>query len=77
MWSRIVYTTTAMLPGEFIVGAFAQACEWHQEDAIIQVSDSDSDNLTKNLVTVLAEVRGIATVTLPAGIVYGDLEALS
>lgn len=78
VWSRLVYETTAMAPGEFIVGAFAQSCEWHpREDAVIRVSDSDDDNFTKNLVTVLAELRGIVTVNLPAGIVAGDLGASS
>jgi HK97 family phage major capsid protein len=78
VWSRLVYETTALSPGEFIVGAFAQSCEWHpREDAVIRVSDSDSDNFTKNLVTVLAELRGLATVNLPAGIIAGDLGALS
>lgn len=78
VWSKLVYQTTAMAPDEFVVGAFAQSCEWHpREDAVIRLSDSDSDNFTKNLVTVLAELRGLVTVNLPAGVVAGDLGALS
>lgn len=42
---------------------------------MVEFSDSDEDNFTKNLLTVRAEARVGFAVTLPAGVRYGDLLA--
>jgi hypothetical protein len=67
-----------MTAGKFIVASLAQATSFYsREDANLLLSPSDSDNFTKNLVTALAELRALATVNVPAGVVYGDLGELS
>jgi HK97 family phage major capsid protein len=78
LWSRLVYPTPAMTAGKFVVASLAQATTfWSREDANLLLSPSDADNFTKNLVTALAELRALATVNVPAGVVYGDLGELS
>lgn len=58
----------------FAVGAFSQAATIHnREGVVISLSDSDGDNFTKRLVTVLAERRLALTVEVPAAIRGGDL----
>jgi HK97 family phage major capsid protein len=78
LWNRLVYPTPAMTGGKFIVASLAQATTFYsREDANLLLSPSDSDNFTKNLVTALAELRALATVNVPAGVIYGDLGELS
>jgi len=56
------------------VGAFAQASMiYNREGVIVELSDSDSDNFTKNLVTVRAERRLALATEIPAAIRAGDL----
>lgn len=58
----------------FAVGAFRQAATIHnREGVVISLSDSDGDNFTKRLVTILAERRLALTVEVPAAIRGGDL----
>jgi HK97 family phage major capsid protein len=58
----------------FAVGAFKQAATIHnRENVVISLSDSDSDNFTKRLVTILAERRLALAVEVPAAIRGGDL----
>lgn len=58
----------------FAVGAFRQAATIHnREGVVVEMSDSDADNFTKNLVTIRAERRLALTVEVPAAIRGGDL----
>lgn len=58
----------------FQVGDYIQASTVHnREGVVVELSDSDSDNFTKNLVTVRAERRLALTVEKPAAIIGGDL----
>lgn len=58
----------------FAVGAFKQAATIHNREGItVEMSDSDSDNFTKNLVTIRAERRLALAVEVPAAIRGGDL----
>jgi HK97 family phage major capsid protein len=58
----------------FAVGAFSQAATIHnREGVVVELSDSDSDNFTKNLVTIRAERRLALAVEIPAAIRGGDL----
>ena len=58
----------------FAVGAFAQAGTiYNREGVIVELSDSDSDNFTKNLVTIRAERRLALATEVPAAIRGGDL----
>lgn len=58
----------------FAVGAFREACTvYNRQGVMIDLSESDSDNFTKNLVTIRAERRLALTVEVPAAIRAGDL----
>lgn len=56
------------------VGAFSQSGTIHnREGVVVELSDSDSDNFTKNLVTVRAERRLALATEVPAAVRAGDL----
>ena len=56
------------------VGAFRQGYTVHnREDVVVEMSDSDSDNFTKNLVTIRAERRLALATERPAACRAGDL----
>ena len=58
----------------FAVGAFGQAGTiYNREGVVVELSDSDSDNFTKNLVTIRAERRLALATEVPAAIRGGDL----
>lgn len=58
----------------FAVGAFRQACTvYNRQGVMVDLSESDSDNFTKNLVTIRAERRLALAVEVPAAIRAGDL----
>lgn len=58
----------------FLVGSFQQAATIHnREGVVVELSESDSDNFTKNLITVRAERRLALTVEKPAALIGGDL----
>lgn len=58
----------------FAVGAFRQAGTIHnREGVVVEMSESDSDNFTKNLITLRAERRLALTIEVPAAIRGGDL----
>ena len=57
-----------------LVGAFRQAGTiYDRESVIVELSDSDDDNFTKNLITVRAERRLALTIEQPSHIIGGDL----
>jgi len=63
-----------MTADNIAVGAFAQAGTIHnREGVIVELSDSDDDNFTKNLVTIRAERRLALAIERPAAILAGDL----
>jgi HK97 family phage major capsid protein len=56
------------------VGAFRQASTiYNRESTVVELSDSDSDNFTKNLITVRAERRLALVTEVPAAVRAGDL----
>lgn len=58
----------------FAVGAFGQAGTiYNREGVVVELSDSDSDNFTKNLVTIRAERRLALATEIPAAIRGGDI----
>ncbi|MDB2704906.1 phage major capsid protein [Pseudomonadota bacterium] len=58
----------------FLVGALRQAATLHnRQSTVIELSESDGDNFTKNLVTIRAERRMALTVEVPAAMQGGDL----
>lgn len=69
-----VIQTIGMTADNFAVGAFSQALtKYDREGVIVELSDSDGDNFTKNLITVRAERRLALAIERPAAIRAGDL----
>ena len=69
-----VVASVGMTQDNVAVGAFAQASMiYNREGVVVELSDSDSDNFTKNLVTVRAERRLALATEIPAAIRAGDL----
>lgn len=78
LWGRNIVTTTAMDPGDFLVGAFALGAQgWDREDVNLTVSLEDRDNVVKNLVTLLVEERLGLTVYRPEAFVKGDFDGVA
>lgn len=75
LWGRPVVASNAMVTGKVWVGSLSQAATLHvREGVAIDLSDSDGDNFTKNLITIRAERRLALTVEKPAAARYGDLK---
>jgi HK97 family phage major capsid protein len=69
-----VVITNAVSADNVLVASLAQAATFYnREGTIIDLSESDSDNFTKNLVTIRAERRCMLAVERPAAVRYGDL----
>jgi len=74
IWGIPVIQSIGIAADTFLVGAFQQGCTKHErQGVVVDMSESDSDNFTKNLITVRAERRLALTVEVPAAIVGGDL----
>lgn len=74
VWGLPVIQSVGMTADQVAVGAFGMACTVHnREGVVVELSDSDSDNFTKNLVTVRAERRLALAVERPAAIRAGDI----
>ena len=58
----------------FLIANFAQAYTlYNREGVVVELSESDSDNFTKNLITVRAERRLALATEIPAAARGGDL----
>jgi len=69
-----VVPSNAVLAGKVMVASLANAATMHNRDGVtVELSESDSDNFTKKLVTILAERRTCLAVERPAAVRYGDL----
>lgn len=69
-----VIQSTGMTADNVAVGAFAQAYMiYNREGVVVELSDSDSDNFTKNLITIRAERRLALATERPAAVRAGDL----
>lgn len=69
-----VVASSAMTADTVIVASLRNAATFYnREGVVVELSDSDSDNFTKNLVTVRAERRCMLAVERPAAVRYGDL----
>jgi HK97 family phage major capsid protein len=69
-----VIQAIGMAADTFQVGAFKQAYMIHnREGVVVEMSDSDSDNFTKNLITLRAERRLALATEKPAAVRGGDL----
>lgn len=69
-----VIQSVGMAADTVAVGAFRQACTiYDRESVTVDMSESDGDNFTKNLITLRAERRLALVVERPAAIQAGDL----
>ncbi|MBK8773123.1 MAG: phage major capsid protein [Rhizobiales bacterium] len=69
-----VIQSIGMTADNVAVGAFGQAYMIHnREGVVVEMSDSDSDNFTKNLITIRAERRLALATERPAAVRAGDL----
>lgn len=76
LWGIPVVDTTAIPEGTFLVGAFARAAQiFDRWQARVEVSNSNEDDFTKNLVTIRAEERLALAIYRPESFVYGTFAA--
>ena len=69
-----VVATNAMTADTVLIASFAQCATFYNREGItVDMSDSDSDNFTKNLITIRAERRCALAVEKPAAVRYGDM----
>jgi len=74
LWGLPVIQTAAMTADKFQVGAFNMAATlYEREGVVVEMSEHDSDNFTKNLITIRAERRLQLAVERPASLRGGDL----
>jgi HK97 family phage major capsid protein len=74
LWGLPVVQSIGMTADMIAVGAFRQAYTvYNREGVVVELSDSDSDNFTKNLVTIRAERRLALATEVPAAVRAGDL----
>jgi len=72
-----VFQSVGVAADTVAVGAFSQAYTVHnREGVIVELSDSDGDNFTKNLVTLRAERRLALATEIPGAVRAGDLTPL-
>jgi len=73
IWNVPTVGTSVMTSGDFLVGSFALAAQlYERQQAEVIISTEDSDNLRKNLVTLLAEERVALAVRRPQSFVFGS-----
>lgn len=78
LWGRPVVSTKSQDAGDFLTGAFQLGAQgWDREDASVSVSNSDGDNFTKNMVTILVEERVGLTVFRPEAFVKSNFTGVS
>lgn len=74
LFGLLVVPAVGMTADNVAVGAFGQhGSIYNREGVMVDLSDSDDDNFTKNLVTIRAERRLALTSEVPAAIRAGDL----
>lgn len=74
LWGVPVIQSVGMTQGQVAVGAFGQAYTvYNREGVVVELSESDSDNFTKNLVTIRAERRLALAAEVPGAVRAGAL----
>lgn len=74
LFGKPIITSVGMTADNIAIGNFAMACTvYNREGVVVEMSDSDSDNFTKNLITLRAERRLALATERPAAIRAGDL----
>lgn len=74
LFGRRVVASVGMTADNLAVGAFGDhGTIYDRENVVVEMSDSDSDNFTKNLITLRAERRLALASEVPAAVRAGDL----
>ncbi|MFH0902318.1 MAG: phage major capsid protein [Pseudomonadota bacterium] len=73
LWRYPIVECEAVTEGQGILGDFRKAVWWDREQATIQVSDSHSDFFIRNMVAILAEMRGAFGLIRPSAFILVDL----
>lgn len=73
LWGLPVVSSNAIPLGTVIVMSRMAATVYNREGVIVEMSESDADNFTKNLITIRAERRLMLAVEIPAAIRAGTL----
>lgn len=74
LYGTRVVPSNAVTADNVLIASLAMAATFYnRQGTVIELSESDSDNFTKNLVTVRAERRCMLAVERPAAVRYGDL----
>lgn len=69
-----VVQSIGMTADQVAAGSFSQGCMVHnREGVVVEMSESDADNFTNNLITLRAERRLALATEVPAAIRAGDL----
>lgn len=77
LWGLPVIDSTAMDPGEFLLGAFMMGAQiWDRQSSTVEVSTETGDNFKQNMVTIRAEERLALTVYRPEAFVTGDFSTI-
>jgi len=63
--------TNSISAGRFLLGDFSKAMTGDRMDATVDISEHHDQNWTKNLLTILCEMRGCLAVTRPSAFRYG------
>jgi len=75
-WGVPIITSNAVTQGKVIAADFTQAYFlWNRSGTVVEMFEQDADNVTKNLVTVRAELRAGLETRIPAAAYYGNLTA--
>ena len=70
LWGLPVAVSKSVTGGTCIVGAFAQAAQlFRRTGMLIQMTNCDQDDFTRNLITILAETRAALAVYAPSAFV--------
>jgi HK97 family phage major capsid protein len=73
VWNLPVVESDSIVPGTFLVGAFATAADLvDRMEAMLEISFEHSQNFTSNLATILCEERVGLAVKKAAAFVYGS-----
>ncbi|OAM77765.1 phage major capsid protein [Devosia elaeis] len=75
VWRLPIVDTTAMAPGEFLVGALATAAQvFDRQQVTFEISTENTDDFERNLATARIEERLALAVYRPESIVHGSFE---
>ena len=76
LWSLPIVASPAMANGTFLAGDFDTGAHIRmRQQGTIDISDSDADNFTKNLLTVRGEQRAALIVSKPGAFCTGNFES--